>query len=1237
MRNNPYLLYTTIFFLMLQACATFQPQSIETKQQNLLGSKKVSHTFYLVGGYGNQDKEKPLDALKNKLSSELKAANKNSTLIFLGDNISQKKDQDKKDFRLLDEQLNFADTFEGETVFMHGVNEWKDADIDKLEEYEDYVERKKSIDAEFKEKNGCPLEHIVVNDQLDMIIINSFWFISNWDRIEEINRKCTDITTRRRFAEELEGYINDAQGKNVLIVMHHPIFSNGEYAGHETFSKHLVPLPVVGTLIDEVGDLSNLSKNQLDFPRYRYLRILVSAIAKKSDRVTIASGHEESLQYLKGNNIHQVISGSFGSAEATKRSKDFIFAPGGTLRYEGQFTYGVPGFSKLTYYDDGSSKVTFITADENDDFTFKTVDAFKKYENVDYKAEQHPKFKKTKIITDSEELDKTGFYKFLWGKRYRSYYGKEVTVPVVLLDTLYGGLTVEKKGGGHQSNSLRLIDKNNGEYAMRSLKKEALKFLTHKMKGVSYNSQDYEDTFTEEIVSDFFTTAHPFMQMVINDLAEEVAVNHSDTKLFYVPKQKSLEAYNEEFGDELYYIERRPSDNQKGYKGYNRTNPDAPGKISEFESTTDVLEKLKEDESYTIDQKAYIRARIFDMLIGDWDRHQDQWRWIEYEKNNDDKIFIPVPRDRDNTFSKFDGVAMPIIKMFSPPTRPWQSYADKIKSVKWFNAEAHNLDQTFIDEYGVSTWIEEAKYIQSNLKDEEIDQAFTSLPIEVQDSTTAKIKSHLKNRLKLLDQYAAQYATYLNKKAVVSGTHKDDLFTITRLPEGKTKIVGERKLSDKKNKIFFDRTFDSEETKIILIYGLNDDDTFIVNGDGDDYSKIKIVGGYGKDTYKIENKKRVKVYDWKFEDSEFTEKKPSKQLTNLYETNMLHWRYFQENYNVLVPTIGLRNDDGFFMGVTDTYTKFGLHGDGRDFKQQHTIGGNYYFQFQGFDVSYTGIFANIFPNWNLTLNGYLTTDTVANNFFGFGNDTENFDDDLSLDFNRAQTQQVHIDAKVSYRSLYAKALFESFRINQDPTRFFTPSNVNPLVFETQNYAGAEAGIEIDSQNALDFPTKSILVKLYGGYKKNLDVSENEFGYIAFKVGADHKVIPSGHLVLGTTAEIKANIGNNYFFYHAPTIGGVNGLRGFRNERFTGETYFYQSTNLKARIKRFITSVFPVTLGTYGGFDYGRVWVDNDTSNTWHTSYGGGVWVTGADTFSFRLGAFASKEGFQVQGGFGIGF
>ncbi|MET7030433.1 ShlB/FhaC/HecB family hemolysin secretion/activation protein [Sediminicola luteus] len=1227
----------TFLTCFLIGCATYREQKSLDLTIGGDTEEKAMHTFYIAGGLGNL-KEGKKELVLNLLKDQLEKAPENSTMIFTGDNLSPKEDQWEFDKKRIEQQIGITDNFKGKTIFMPGDFEWKSFDADKMEKVEDLIKDKDIERLNVFPENACPLERIVLNDQLDMILIDSYWFVSNWDRVKGINRKCTDIVTRRRFVEELEGMINDGQDKNIVIAMHHPIFSNGIFAGKETFSDQLTPLPVLGTVFNRIEDWAGFSNKELNSRRYNYLRIMVSALAQDSDRITLVSGHEESLQYLTGGGIHQIVSGSLGGKTATRRSEDEIITIGGSLDYKGLYTYGEPGFAKLEYFKDGSSKVTFITQDSDSaSRSFAVLPKFEEKPKIDIPEGTTKKYVQASVLDGEQKknLEKTGFYEFIWGDRYREYFGKEVTAKVVSLDTLYGGLKVTQEGGGHQSFSLRLEDKNGKEYAMRSLRKNALKFLKFKVKGIAYEAEDYKGTLTEEVISDFFTTAHPYIQLAISPMARKVDVNHASPELFYVPKQKSLGDLNATYGDELYYIEERPSDMHKNYVGYNQANPEKSGRIPDFESTTDVLEKLKRDESYDVEQRSFVRARIFDMLIGDWDRHQDQWRWAEYELESGDKRFLPIPRDRDGAFTKFDGVAFPIIKWFVPKARFWQSYGEDLNDVPWFMAQGNSLDRAFVTKFGADVWTEEAEFIQQQLTKEVIDAAFLRLPKEVQDSTSQGIKNSLIGRLANLKEMATEYGQYLNKVVALHGTEKDDQITVTRLPEGKTKVVIRRLLSDEPNEVMFDRTFDRAETKELWIYGLGDKDEFIVEGDGDGGVFVRLVGGYGKDTYKISNKKALKVYDWKSEESEFEDKVPSKQLTNSYETNTFHWRQFTENTNMLLPNVGFRTDDGLYLGATNVYTNNGFNGN--PFRQKHTIAANYYFKFEGVELSYQGIFANIIPKWNFEVDGYFTNDRFSNNYFGMGNETFNPDDQLDNDYNRARMRQVQLNAGIAYRTLKIKGLYESFKVSENENRFFTPDNVDPNVFDSQDYVGAEVSVAYDHDDADDFPTKAIYMGLTGGYKTNLNLEDNSFAYAGIKFGFSQKVIPSGNLVLGTMAEYKTNFGDDFFFYHAPSIGGNNGLRGFRNERFTGKSYFYQSSDLRLRLKRIVTAVAPITIGMYGGFDYGRVWMDNDTSNQWHTSQGGGLWISGYRFLAFNLGFFNSVEGNMVQVGFGFGF
>jgi hemolysin activation/secretion protein len=192
------------------------------------------------------------------------------------------------------------------------------------------------------------------------------------------------------------------------------------------------------------------------------------------------------------------------------------------------------------------------------------------------------------------------------------------------------------------------------------------------------------------------------------------------------------------------------------------------------------------------------------------------------------------------------------------------------------------------------------------------------------------------------------------------------------------------------------------------------------------------------------------------------------------------------------------------------------------------------------------------------------------------------------------------------------------------------------VFENQNYGGVELTGEYDRDDAGDFPSKAIYIGFSAGYKANLSLGSNKFGYASLKLGFDHKLEPTGSLVYSTMAEYKSLLDNKtVFFYHTPSIGGMNGLRGFRDERFTGKSYLYQSSDLKLRLKRYVTAVSPVTIGMYGSFDYGRVWVPGQSSDIWHTSQGGGFWISSLKALTFNIGYFNSKESNLVQVGFGL--
>ena len=130
---------------------------------------------------------------------------------------------------------------------------------------------------------------------------------------------------------------------------------------------------------------------------------------------------------------------------------------------------------------------------------------------------------------------------------------------------------------------------------------------------------------------------------------------------------------------------------------------------------------------------------------------------------------------------------------------------------------------------------------------------------------------------------------------------------------------------------------------------------------------------------------------------------------------------------------------------------------------------------------------------------------------------------------------------------------------------------------------------------------------------------------------------TGSIVLATHLGADKILGE-FEFFHALTLGGPFHLRGYRTDRFGGESRYYHATDLRIKLlnKR---GVVPFELGVYGAFDYGRVWYDEDgeDDDAWHTAIGGGLFIVPLGFTSFRLGYMVGEEDKQLTIGGALRF
>ncbi|PHR72163.1 MAG: phosphoesterase [Lutibacter sp.] len=1231
-RNYLYKLSLFIFVLFLNACATYDVQYdssvINWKTNSNEITDEIDHTFYLIGDAGNAKQGESLTHF-NSLKEVLSKSSKNSTVLFLGDNIYDEGLPKKNHLNRklaehrLDAQIELVDDYKGQTIFIPGNHDYYNDGIKGLEREANYIKEKLNDKNAFLPKNGCPLKKINLSDDLILIIIDTQWYLENWDKNPTMNDDC-EIKSREQFFAEFQSLIKKSEGKTTIIALHHPMFTNGTHGGQFSLKQQLypannkVPLPILGTLANLLRKTTGASPQDLQNSLYRKLKNRIVTISQKSDKVIFVSGHEHNLQYLIKNNKPQIISGSGSKVTAVKNTNGSIFS------------YGGLGYAKLEVYKNGASQVSYYSVkDGKQELIFSTEVFSSTTKNKEYNyTSDFPKTVEASIYS-SEETKKSNSYKSMFGEHYRKYYDTKVTAPTVLLDTLFGGLTPIRKGGGFQSRSLRLKNKDGKEYVMRALRKSATQFI----QAAAFQEQsvegEFDDTYTEEFLLDFYTSAHPYTPFIIGDLADAVEIFHTNPTLYYIPKQNALKHFNEDFGDELYMIEERTTSGHGDVKSF--------GFSDKLISTDDLLKKLRKSDNNSVDEDAYIKARLFDMLIGDWDRHQDQWRWAEF-KNGKKKVYKPVPRDRDQAFSKLDGFLFDALTKLVPGLRKMQKFNDDIYNVKTFNTSPYPLDMALLNQTDYKSWEEQVKFIQKYITIDVIDNAFKSLPNEVIDETTVTIKNMLKNRLNHLPKIAKDYYSHLAKFGVVKGTDKDNWFEIERLPNGQTSIKTFNIKKGEKGGLTFEKLFSKDETKEIWIYALDDEDVFEVIGVNNSVIPLRLIGGQNNDTYIIESSKRVTIYDYKTKKNTFNTTKGKRKLFNNYEANTYNYKKLKYSKNQFTPIIGSNPDDGFKIGINNIYTVYGF--ERNPFTKQHRLNATYYSATKGFDIQYTFESANIFNKWNFLIETKITSPNYSINYFGFGNNTINNEELYGENYHRVKLSTYAFTPSLKWKGRMGAefkvgASYEGIEVENITGRFI--NTVPNTIEKRKNYLGINALYHYENYDNKAFPTLGMSTTIETNWKTNTDDADENHLSVKPSISFDHKLTASGKIVFATKLSGNIIFGDNFEFYNAASIGGKNGLRGYRNQRFTGNQSFYQNTDIRFNLKKVKTRLIPLQIGLFGGFDYGKVWLDNEDSKNWKTSYGGGFWLVGADMLNLNFSLFDSKDGAQFVFGFGFEF
>lgn len=809
-------------------------------------------------------------------------------------------------------------------------------------------------------------------------------------------------------------------------------------------------------------------------------------------------------------------------------------------------------------------------------------------------------------VYPTSSKERSDIYNSIWGKHCRDLYYIPVTVPILPTTRLENITIVShiKELGG-----IYVREEKGKSFLIKPLEGSSV-FLQSDFFQEMYHKADFKDTYMDKFIADAYTIINPYTFLVSNHLAKEIGLYVNNPELYYLSSCSFLDTIVD------------------GIKNQGRIVSVAEIQHEEFSrptiSTDSLFSLLEFSGKNLVDQRLYIRERLFDMLIGDWNKIPENWRWqLRGEKYGD--LFEPIVIDRSHAFTRVEGFMFK--QMLDVLSLGFISnYEGEIKNVKQFNKLGFFMDVAITSGTEESLWQEEAVLLKNKLTDRVIDDAFNCLPEEIKHTQIIdQLKASLKERRNAIDNIASRYYKELQYNPHIRATSGNDSVFVKKLQKDSLEITIYNK-DDKEN--IFSHTYTKRNTKEIWLYGLDGDDYFSVTGEAENNIPVFFIAGKGESKFDIKDKSKIRIYDYKSNKLQTNKTKNAKVIFTSNE-GILDYNYQKTKYHtVSFSPWGVYDSDwGLSLGSFVSFTQYGLNQS--PFSYQHRIGYNY---LKGF--MYKGVFPNYNGKTTWYIDAFIGSPQNFSNFFGYGNNTSDFKDEKK-NYNRVSVGQYSLTPSLQQTiSPDQKMIFSSgleiFRVKKEEGRYLSLlyGDDDPI-FRTKYFLDLNIAYELEKEVSSFMPR--FASTLSAGWKMNLKETERNFPYMLADIQADFAL--TDRLTLATNIKGKALFNNRYDFYHSASTE----LRGYRDSRFIGQYSFYQYSDLRLDMGKLKNPFAPLKYGLFIGSDYGRVWYPAEASKKWHISYGGGGWITILNKVTTKYSFFGSGDSFRFSFNLGLGF
>ncbi|HEU5040925.1 MAG TPA: hypothetical protein VFT84_08910 [Gemmatimonadales bacterium] len=788
------------------------------------------------------------------------------------------------------------------------------------------------------------------------------------------------------------------------------------------------------------------------------------------------------------------------------------------------------------------------------------------------------------VVTTSagEQYAAGPLHRAFLGEHYRDLWAAPIEVPVLDLATYAGGLEPAETGGGQQTRSLKFKDDDGREYTFRGVDKDPTRALP----------SAYRGTVVNRLARDATSAGHPAAPLIASSLLDAVGVLHAKPQLFVMPDDERLGRFQAEFGGMLGYMEQRPDD---GFAG-----------ADEVVEWDELVELLQERPSHRVDARELLKARLVDHLLGDWDRHRDQWRWAGYRRGGR-TVWRPIPRDRDQALVRYDGFLLGLARRIHPKLLNFGPRYPGVLGLAW---NAQELDRRLLSSLDGEAFDAVAAEVQAAVTDSVIAASVRRTPASYQAERGEWLTDALRQRRDSLRVHAAEFYRFLAEDVDVTATDAAESAEARRLPDGRLSLVI---TTAEGGDTTFRRTFDPRETAAVRLRLLGAPDSLRIEGDGGRGPLLEVEREPGVDAIvTAPGAGRYRLYDPR----PATERVKSDSTASDQPP-----RDWGSSFGIS-PRAEYEADLGLVLGLQAARTDYAFHRS--PYGSRIRLVAQYATAADGLRADLVADVRRVNPDVRFELR-VRASEIEMVRFTGFGNETPQPDGD----FQNVDQWQLTVAPVLAY------AAGERVRLEVGPVLRYTTTDLEgahlidrlrPLGATGFGRVGLQTGVALAGLDSLELGQAGAGVTLGGSLYPPVWSADAAFGEMHVEA-VGRLPIRVGPVPLLALRAGGKRVWGAFPYDEAALLGGQGSLRGFDYQRFAGKASLYGSVELRVPVARVLEDWVPTQIGVFALGDAGRVWADGSGSSLVHAAGGGGIWLSlFEDRNTVSLAAASGGEG-----------